>query len=108
MNPPHSRRAKVTRSRVSTHIEAENGPDANPYFSSRRPGLGGLPLDKTTPNPPLVVKRTSPPERLIRSKTPVFKGLAFDQRRANQPVSFGPSGSVGNGMFTKTTMFTSP
>lgn len=53
-------------------------------------------LDKMTPNQPMAVKRTGPAERLKRSKTPVFKGLAFDQRRANQPVSFGPSGSIGH------------
>jgi len=53
-------------------------------------------LDKTTPNQPMAVKRTGPPERLKRSKTLVVKGLAFDKRRANQPVSFGPSGSIGH------------
>ncbi len=53
-------------------------------------------LDKMTPNQPMVVKRTGPPERLKCCKTAVFKSLAFDQRRANQTVSFGPSGSIGH------------
>jgi hypothetical protein len=55
-----------------------------------------LSLDKMTPNQPIVVKRTGPPERLKRSKTLVVKSLVFDQRRVNQPVSFGPSGSIGH------------
>jgi len=78
LNPPHSRRAKVTRSRVSTHIEAENGPDANPYFSSHRLGLGGLPLDKTTPNPPSFVKSNAHQKRAKRCEPLHFKGFPFD------------------------------
>jgi hypothetical protein len=45
LNPPHSRRAKVTRSRVSTHIEAENGLVANPYFTPSHSIGEGASLD---------------------------------------------------------------
>ena len=86
LNPPHSRRAKVTRSRVSTHIEAENGPDANPYFSSHRPGLGGLPLDKTTPNPPSFVKSSARQKRAKRREPLDFKGFPFDTNGVESAV----------------------
>ena len=53
-------------------------------------------LDRMPPNQPMAVKRTGPPERLKRSKSAVFNDLDFDQKRVNQPVSFGPSGSIGH------------
>jgi hypothetical protein len=53
-------------------------------------------LDKMPPNQSMAVKRTGPAERLKRSKSAIFNHFSFDQRRANQPVSFGPSGLIGH------------
>lgn len=52
-------------------------------------------LNKMTPNQPMVVKRIRPPERLKCSKSQIFNGLAFEQKRVNQPVSFEQSGWIG-------------
>lgn len=51
--------------------------------------LSRKPLDKMTPNQPIMGNRIEPFERLNPFKAPFFKSLAFDQRRPNQPVSFG-------------------